>query len=95
MDGGEQRDSDIHGKGYALGRTDRPWTEAERAEKEMAVRDIVPDFDERGGSVKIGSQPGANIDAKHWLHIRFEVPIPEASQFAMLYWLDVEDMRLG
>lgn len=96
MDGGKEEDGGrgVHGGDMPLAGPIGPGRRPRGRNREIAVRDIVPDFDERG-SVRIGAQPGSAIDPDKWLHIRFEIPIAEADQFAMLYWLDIKDMRRG
>jgi hypothetical protein len=84
-----------HGDVYALGRADRRWTEDERAQKEAALRRLVPDFDERGGSVRIGAAPGASRQRGRWLRIRFQAPLRRDERCEMIFWLEKEDRHIG
>jgi hypothetical protein len=84
-----------HGNGYALGRADRRWTEDERAQKEAVLRRLVPGFDERGGSVRIGSAPAGRRQRGRWLRIRFQAPLRRDEQAEMISWLEEEDRHIG
>ena len=87
---GERRNGDR----YALGRADRRWTEDERAQKEAVLRRLVPDFDERGGSVKIGAAPGAGRERGRWLRIQFQVSLRRDERYEVVSWLEDEDRRI-
>jgi hypothetical protein len=96
MDGNDYPgDGGGFGKGYALGREDRPWTEAERAQMEAEVRKLVRDFDARGGVVFIGACPRTNEWADHFLYFLFQTPLTIAQQYLVASWLERERIRLA
>jgi hypothetical protein len=79
---------------YALARLDRRWSEDERARIEFQLRRLFPDFDERGGSVRIGSSPRARRQRGRWIRIQFQAPLRRDERYELISWLEAQDRRI-
>lgn len=78
-------DEDPGDAGFLLGRSDRAWTEVERAAMEKDLRQQLPDFDELGARVAVASASGRK---GYCLRFRFGRPLDSHQQRRFVRWLE-------
>jgi hypothetical protein len=70
-------------------------TELKTCAPRSLLRRLVPDFDGRGGSVRIGAARCARRQRGRWLRIRFQAPLRRDERCELISWLEEEDRRIG
>jgi hypothetical protein len=79
---------------YTVGREFTTWTEPERVAVEQEMRELFPNFEQRGGAVTFGRGPSSGQGMGKWLYITFDRKLTPEEHARMWAWVDYADQAV-